>query len=100
MANSTSKSPSKSTFSVGEGRKSARINKLYFEYNAISDSILKSGKTRKLVSRNEASVVLKFPDSIEDYVEGKTDFILKILEKNGLNSDRLEEIRKMNLAPK
>lgn len=43
----------------------------------------------------------KFPDSIDAYVEGKTDFILKILEKseNGLSANELETIRSANLSP-
>ncbi len=42
----------------------------------------------------------KFPNSIDDYIEGKTDFILKVLAKGNLGKDSLEAIRKMNLAPK
>jgi GrpB-like predicted nucleotidyltransferase (UPF0157 family) len=41
----------------------------------------------------------EYPDSIDNYVEGKTEFILKVLAENGLNSERLEEIRIANLAP-
>jgi GrpB-like predicted nucleotidyltransferase (UPF0157 family) len=41
----------------------------------------------------------KHSDSIDDYIEGKTDFILKILKKNGLGSGHLEEIRLANRSP-
>jgi GrpB-like predicted nucleotidyltransferase (UPF0157 family) len=41
----------------------------------------------------------KFPDSIDDYIEGKTEFILNILRSHGYGPDNLEAIRIANLAP-
>ncbi|HVJ66005.1 MAG TPA: GrpB family protein [Bdellovibrionota bacterium] len=41
----------------------------------------------------------RFPTSIDDYIEGKTAFILKILQSHGYGPDSLEAIRIANLAP-
>jgi GrpB-like predicted nucleotidyltransferase (UPF0157 family) len=40
-----------------------------------------------------------FSESIDDYVEGKTKFILEILSSRGFGPDNLEAIRVANLAP-
>jgi GrpB-like predicted nucleotidyltransferase (UPF0157 family)/RimJ/RimL family protein N-acetyltransferase len=66
----------------------------------LRDTLRSHPDLRDEYSRLKQELVLKFQDSIDDYVEGKTDFILKVLEMNGLSSDRLEDIRKANLAPK
>jgi len=42
----------------------------------------------------------KFKNSIDDYIEGKTEFILKVLRDHGYGPDSLEAIRIANLAPK
>lgn len=66
----------------------------------LRDTLRANSDLRDEYSSLKKQLAVKFPESIDEYIEGKTDFILKILEKNGLNSDRLEEIRKMNLSPK
>ncbi|MBY0414026.1 MAG: GrpB family protein [Bdellovibrionales bacterium] len=66
----------------------------------LRDTLRAYPNLRDEYSSLKQELALKYPDSIDDYVEGKTDFILKILARNGLSSDRLEEIRKANLAPK
>ncbi len=65
----------------------------------LRDTLRTNPQLREEYSSLKQMLAQKFPDSIDDYVEGKTDFILKILESNGLESDRLDSIRKMNLAP-
>jgi GrpB-like predicted nucleotidyltransferase (UPF0157 family) len=45
------------------------------------------------------SLAREFPDSLDDYIEGKTAFILKVLER-ALTQEQLESIRVANLAPK
>ena len=64
----------------------------------LRDSLRANSNLRDEYSALKFRLAEEFPQSIDEYVEGKTDFILKILETNGLNSDRLEEIRKMNLS--
>ena len=66
----------------------------------LRDTLRENHELRDEYSSLKKELALKFPDSIDDYVEGKTDFILKVLQMNGLSSDRLEDIRKANLAPK
>jgi GrpB-like predicted nucleotidyltransferase (UPF0157 family) len=41
----------------------------------------------------------RFPDDIDAYVEGKTDFILAILARSGFSAGELAEIRAINRKP-
>ena len=41
-------------------------------------------------------LALEFPNDVERYAEGKTDFILSILGQYGFSSDRLDSIRRAN----
>jgi GrpB-like predicted nucleotidyltransferase (UPF0157 family)/ribosomal protein S18 acetylase RimI-like enzyme len=41
----------------------------------------------------------EFPDSIDHYIEGKTEFILRVLHTHGHDPESLEQIRLANLAP-
>lgn len=66
----------------------------------LRDTLRSNSTLRDEYSAIKQKLALEFPDFIDQYVEGKTDFILKILAENGLSSDRLEEIRIANLAPK
>lgn len=66
----------------------------------LRDTLRSNSILRDEYSALKQKLALQFPDSMDQYVEGKTDFILKILAENGLGSDRLEEIRIANLAPK
>lgn len=66
----------------------------------LRDALRAYPNLRAEYSSLKQELALKYPDSIDDYIEGKTDFILKVLEMNGLSPDRLEDIRKANLAPK
>lgn len=65
----------------------------------LRDTLRASEPLREEYSALKRELARQFPQSIDDYVEGKTSFILKILEQNGLAPDRLEQIRVMNLAP-
>lgn len=38
----------------------------------------------------------QFPEDIDGYIEGKTEFILAVLRKVGLNEVELESIRSIN----
>ncbi len=44
----------------------------------------------------KASLADRFPDDIDSYIAGKTDFILGILRKIGLTSEELAAIRAIN----
>ena len=38
----------------------------------------------------------RFPDNIDRYIDGKTDFLIKLLSRSGLSFDQLESIRHSN----
>jgi hypothetical protein len=38
----------------------------------------------------------RFPEDVDSYIAGKTDFILSILEKVGLTAEELAAIRSIN----
>lgn len=44
----------------------------------------------------KASLAERFPEDIDSYIAGKTDFILGILRTVGLDDDELAEIRRIN----
>jgi len=67
---------------------------------SLRDSLRASTSLRDEYAAIKYRLATDFPDSIDNYVEGKTEFILRVLAENGLSADRLEEIRIANLAPK
>jgi GrpB-like predicted nucleotidyltransferase (UPF0157 family)/RimJ/RimL family protein N-acetyltransferase len=40
----------------------------------------------------------RFPDDIDSYIAGKTDFILRLLRENGFEGEELAEVERMNTA--
>jgi GrpB-like predicted nucleotidyltransferase (UPF0157 family) len=44
-------------------------------------------------------LALLFPDAIDSYVDGKTDFVTKVLKSQGLQEGELELVSKMNKLP-
>jgi GrpB-like predicted nucleotidyltransferase (UPF0157 family) len=44
----------------------------------------------------KAALAERFPEDIDSYIAGKTEFILDILQRVGLSSDELEAIRDIN----
>lgn len=66
---------------------------------SLRDSLRANAALRDEYAKIKYRLAGEFPDSIDHYIEGKTAFILKILEDNGLNADKLEAIRLANLAP-
>lgn len=44
----------------------------------------------------KSALAQRFPADIDQYIAGKTEFILNILEKTGVTGAELEEIRRMN----
>jgi GrpB-like predicted nucleotidyltransferase (UPF0157 family) len=53
------------------------------------DSALEYGKLKE-------SLATQFPDDIDSYIAGKTEFVLNILREIGLTSEELEAIRAIN----
>jgi len=47
----------------------------------------------------KASLARRFPDDIDRYIVGKTEFVLRILGELGLNAAELGEIRRINQMP-
>jgi GrpB-like predicted nucleotidyltransferase (UPF0157 family) len=66
---------------------------------SLRDSLRANPSLRDEYAAVKTRLAAEYLDSIDNYVEGKTEFILKVLAGNGLNADRLEEIRVANLAP-
>ena len=51
---------------------------------------------RKLYSDLKKELAYKFQNDIDGYIDGKTDFILSVLKKNGMNSDALQSVERVN----
>jgi GrpB-like predicted nucleotidyltransferase (UPF0157 family) len=66
----------------------------------LRNALRKNSNLRDEYSQLKKGLAQKYPDSIDSYVEGKTDFILKILESGGIHTDHLGSIRAANQAPK
>lgn len=66
----------------------------------LRDTLRSHPKLRDDYAELKKKLAAQFPDSIDDYIEGKTDFILEILKSHGYGPDNLEAIRIANLAPK
>lgn len=56
-------------------------------------------QARDQYSKLKKELVLKFPDSIDSYVAGKTELILEILRKQGLDEDQIKSVRSVNQLP-
>ena len=66
---------------------------------ALRDRLRKDPEARKKYGDLKKDLAQRHPDSIDLYVEGKTAFILSMLEENGIESAELEKVRQSNLAP-
>lgn len=53
-------------------------------------------KLRDEYAKLKFLLAAKFPDSIDDYIEGKSEFILGILKRHGFGPDNIEAIRTAN----
>jgi GrpB-like predicted nucleotidyltransferase (UPF0157 family) len=65
----------------------------------LRDSLRADSQLRDEYSELKCRLAIRFPQSIDDYIEGKTEFILGVLRRSGYAPDSLEEIRIANLAP-
>lgn len=57
------------------------------------EDCIKYSKLKKVLAR-------QYPNNMDSYIDGKTDFILEILEKYNLEAENLLEIRSVNEKPK
>ncbi len=62
----------------------------------LRDSLRQNEVLRDEYAALKIELARKFSNSIDEYCEGKTEFILEILKANGFEPDRLEEIRASN----
>ncbi|EEF58240.1 GrpB family protein [Pedosphaera parvula] len=65
----------------------------------LRDRLRQDAKARSQYGEPKKSLALKFADSIDDYVEGKTSFILSLLPDDGFQTEELDVIRAVNKAP-
>jgi GrpB-like predicted nucleotidyltransferase (UPF0157 family) len=65
----------------------------------LRDRLRKDAKARAQYGELKKSLALRFRDSIDDYVEGKTALILSLLSDDGFQTEELEDIRAVNKAP-
>jgi GrpB-like predicted nucleotidyltransferase (UPF0157 family) len=57
-------------------------------------------KLRDEYSQLKKDLAQKFPNDIDQYIEGKTEFILNVLKQDGVGVESLESIRDANRAPR
>lgn len=62
----------------------------------LRDSLRRDKNLRDGYASLKLDLARKFANSIDEYCEGKTEFIVEILKANGFGPDRLEEIRAAN----
>lgn len=65
-------------------------------HRCLRDSLRADLALRDEYARLKQALAVEFPTSIADYIAGKSDFILGILEKHGFGPDHLELIRGAN----
>jgi len=51
----------------------------------------------KLYGNLKRELAERYPNDIDSYIEGKTEFITKILKSEGMNLEELERIKKINM---
>jgi GrpB-like predicted nucleotidyltransferase (UPF0157 family)/GNAT superfamily N-acetyltransferase len=65
----------------------------------LRDSLRTDAALRDEYATIKFRLAREFPDSIDHYIEGKTEFILRVLRTHGHDPESLEQIRLVNLAP-
>lgn len=66
----------------------------------LRDTLRTNSKLRDEYAKLKYQLAKEHPHSIDDYIEGKSEFILAILQSRGHGPDSLEAIRIANLAPR
>ena len=62
----------------------------------LRNHLRKNSKDREHYSQLKQLLAWKYPNDIESYIDGKTEFILRILKKHDLSSDELSKIEDVN----
>lgn len=66
---------------------------------ALRDHLRSSESARSEYSALKKKLAAEYPESIDDYVEGKTQFILKVISQYNLSEEELTSIQEANKAP-
>jgi GrpB-like predicted nucleotidyltransferase (UPF0157 family) len=66
---------------------------------AVRDHVRRNPLAAREYGALKKQLAARFPDDIDGYVEGKTDFILSILARSGFSRGELAEIRGINFKP-
>jgi GrpB-like predicted nucleotidyltransferase (UPF0157 family) len=66
---------------------------------AMRDHLRRNPSAAREYGALKKQLAARFPDDIDSYVEGKTDFILSILAGAGFSAGELAEIRAINRKP-
>ena len=67
---------------------------------ALRDRLRRDSTARDQYAQIKRDLAKRFADDIDMYVEGKSAFILSILQQDGVAATELESVRVANLAPK
>ncbi len=62
----------------------------------LRDHLRSNPRDRDAYSQLKKKLATQFPNDIDNYIAGKTDFILSILASKGIPKDQLDSIRKAN----
>ncbi|MBF0313374.1 MAG: GrpB family protein [Oligoflexia bacterium] len=65
----------------------------------LRDYLLNNQLAREEYGELKRTLAKKFPTDIDHYVDGKSSFIISILQKHGLELEQLQEIEKINTIP-
>ena len=65
----------------------------------LRDFLRANEAARNQYGKLKLELVQEYPDSIDNYIEGKTEFILDILKNQGMAAENLETIKANNKAP-
>lgn len=66
---------------------------------AVGDYLRRNRSAAREYGALKRQLAARFPDDVDGYVEGKTDFILAILARAGFSPGELAEIRAINQKP-
>jgi GrpB-like predicted nucleotidyltransferase (UPF0157 family) len=66
---------------------------------AVRDYLRSQPEASRRYGELKKRLAAEFPNDIESYVFGKTDFILDVLRRAGLSPDQLEAIERVNRRP-
>ena len=71
-------------------------DKSLMNHLAVRDTLRGDAERAQAYGDLKQQLATRFPDDMESYLEGKTDFILGILDEAGFDSGELDAIREIN----